>query len=116
MTPLLLALAAVANPEGHCREIHYQADGTRQERWVPRGEADDMGSASSTGHSQVEGGRSVSARSSVAASSSSASRSSASASASTSGDASSSGRQSRSVSVTHDEDGCRIIIDERPSR
>jgi hypothetical protein len=99
----LLVLAAVASAP-QCRQIHYKTDGSVEERWV----ADTGGAATArTSGSSSEG----SAHSSVSVRSSSQGSSSASSSSSS---ADADGRR-RSVSITRDEDGCRIIIDERPN-
>ncbi|WP_159867765.1 hypothetical protein [Novosphingobium sp. 9U] len=103
MPTFLLILAAAASTSGQCHKIQYWADGTRQESWVADDGAVQAGTASATVHSSGLG----TSHSSVSASSHSSGESSSSSATSSDGH--------RSVTVTRDDKGCTIVIDERPA-
>jgi hypothetical protein len=102
MSFLPLALAATAGASQPCHEIHYLPDGTMQERWVDADTAaEDSGNGASAHSSSSGNGRS---HSSVSVSSSSSGSRASSSSSSANG---------HSVSMTQDDKGCRIVIDDR---
>ena len=105
----ILVLAAVSSAS-QCRQVHYQADGKVEERWVAdTGGAATAGSSGTSSHTSARSSSSGSAHSSVSVRSSSQGTSSAS---STSSSTDADGRR-RSVSITRDGHGCRIIMTPR---
>jgi hypothetical protein len=98
MYSLVAAMAAAAEPP-LCRQVHYRADGTVRESWVKESA---VGSVSAQNKGQGAASSSVSVSSRGGTSHSSAS--------------SSVDGERRSVSISRDEKGCTIIIDERPAR
>jgi hypothetical protein len=103
MSALLMILAAAVSPQGQCLRIHYLPDGTVERSRVPDEEPLHAGSASA--HSHAEGRGRTSSHSSVSVSSSNG--------RTVSSSSSSTGDERRSVTITRNEDGCTIIIDER---
>lgn len=101
LTPLVLAAAA---PIPECRQTLYRADGGIAESRVQ-----DPGQGSATSATtSASGQRSSHSSVSVSASDNGST-------ASTSSSESRADGKRRSVTVTRDQSGCRIVIDERPS-
>lgn len=103
----MIAVLLMAAAPAQCHQLHYLENGRLVESWVAdpdKGSADGAGSASAQSSARSSG--SGSAHSSVTARSSGAGHASASSSSSADG-------KHRSVSITRDERGCTIIIDER---
>lgn len=110
----VMTSAATPTPAGQCRRIHYAADGTVSETFVPESEADGTTVSTSARTSSQGAG---SAHSSVSVSSSSHGSTSNAAGhqqSSSSSSSSSSNGMHRSVTVTRNNDGCTIVIDDRP--
>lgn len=108
MSALLLALAAAAaSPSAQCHRIHYREDGRVEETWISADEAKDIKGGGASAHARSSGPGSVSSSSSVSVSS----RNGKTVTQSSAGAADA----HRSVTVTNDEHGCTIVIDDRPT-
>jgi len=104
----LLAAADVSDAlkpqDAQCRVIHYAADGTRHETPPSRAYSRPSGvstSSRSSGGGQVRSSTSVSASSSSSGGGKSVARSD---------------DGQRSITRSYDNDGCTVVIDERPTR